>query len=144
MILLDKKFRTESTAWKTGSLDVVVFIGVLRASILIARRYCSDGRIKFQGHPILILICSEINSFFAMANRTNQTYHVPISLGPDKLKQFYAGQVRSVWARDVRGVSLQFPLEVLRPYISHLGVQGHFELVVNGQGKLVRIRQKDV
>ncbi|MFT7652458.1 MAG: hypothetical protein ACI9UU_001566, partial [Candidatus Azotimanducaceae bacterium] len=36
-----------------------------------------------------------------------------------------------VWARNVNGVSLRFPLASLRPIIGHTGIQGRFRLTAH-------------
>lgn len=76
-------------------------------------------------------------------NRTasRRRYKVDISLSTDQLKAFYAGHVFQVSARDRSGVRLQFPLQSLRPFISHEGVSGTFQIDVTSDNKLKAIRK---
>ena len=69
------------------------------------------------------------------------SYTVQLNLTADQLKQYYAGQVKYVWARDVRGVSVQFPLTALRPFVTHNGVSGLFKIRVSGENRLLGIDQ---
>ena len=50
-----------------------------------------------------------------------KNFTVSLSLSAEQLKCFYAGQVGELWARDVTGVSLRFPLASLQPFIGHSG-----------------------
>lgn len=69
-------------------------------------------------------------------------YVVDILLSAEQIEQFYAGAVTSVWVRDVQGLSLQFPLRSLRPFIGHHGVSGRFVLCVNQDNRLVSILRR--
>ena len=66
-------------------------------------------------------------------------YVINLSLTREQLEQFYAGHVNQVWARDTRGVSIQFPLHALRPFITHAGVRGRFRLQVSADQRLTSI-----
>ncbi|MEQ9451552.1 MAG: DUF2835 family protein [Pseudomonadales bacterium] len=68
-----------------------------------------------------------------------KVFTVNLDLPARKFERFYAGEVNQVWARDVHGTSVQFPLAVLRPYVTHNGVRGVFRLVVGDDHKLMRI-----
>jgi hypothetical protein len=46
-----------------------------------------------------------------------------------------------VWAGDVNGVSLRFPLASLRLFIGHTGIQGRFRLRVSREHKLTGIER---
>lgn len=68
-----------------------------------------------------------------------RSYLVDITLTADQLERFYAGHVNQVSARDTSGLRLQFPLQSLRPYVNHAGVQGRFRLEVGPDHRLSRI-----
>ena len=68
-----------------------------------------------------------------------KNFTVSLSLSAEQLQRFYAGQVSEVWAHDVTGVSLRFPLASLRPFIGHAGIEGHFRLRVSREHKLMGI-----
>ena len=65
-----------------------------------------------------------------------RTYTVDIVLSQQQLESFYAGQVQNVWARDIFGVSLSFPLNALRPFVTHTGIAGRFEVRVTSDNRL--------
>ena len=66
-------------------------------------------------------------------------YVVDIVLTDAQMQTLYAGAARDVVARDVRGVTLRFPLQRLRPFVSHVGVRGRFALDVDQGNRLQRI-----
>jgi len=66
---------------------------------------------------------------------------IDMRLSPTQLEAFYAGQVSHVWVRDINGLSLQFPLQHLRPFVDHHGVQGRFELKVQHNNRLQSINR---
>ena len=66
-------------------------------------------------------------------------YVINLSLSREQLEQFYAGRVSQVWDRDRHGVSIQFPLQALRPFVSHVGVHGRFRLKVGLDSRLLSI-----
>ena len=78
-----------------------------------------------------------------MAYKDNamRAYRVNLNLNVDQMERFYGGGVRNVWARDVNGLRLQFPVASLRPFVSHAGVRGHFELLVDKDARLQSIRR---
>ena len=71
----------------------------------------------------------------------DRQYLVNLKLTPEQLERFYAGRVDQVWARDSRGVSLQFPLSALRPYVGHHGISGRFVLTVTDDHRLASIKK---
>ena len=70
-----------------------------------------------------------------------RTYLIPLALPAHKVERFYAGEVNQVWARDVHGVSVRFPLTALQPYVTRDGVQGLFKLTVNAENRLESIER---
>ncbi len=66
-------------------------------------------------------------------------YTVQLNLPPHKMERFYSGDADQVWVRDNRGVSIRFPLEVLRPYVTHAGGSGKFQLTVGRDHKLAKV-----
>lgn len=67
---------------------------------------------------------------------------VDIALSSDELQLAYQGisQVSCV-ARD--GRRIQFPVKILWPYITHVGVYGSFEIEFDGRRKFKEIRRLD-
>ena len=70
-----------------------------------------------------------------------RTFQIDLHLSATQIESYYAGSVQYVWARDRRGISIQFPLTALRPFVTHSGVQGRFELQVNADNRMQNIRR---
>ncbi|MCB1789552.1 MAG: DUF2835 domain-containing protein [Gammaproteobacteria bacterium] len=52
---------------------------------------------------------------------------------------YYRNEAGEVIARALDGRSVAFPASSLRPYVSHEGVYGMFEICFDGQNRLVRV-----
>lgn len=60
-----------------------------------------------------------------------------LHISADDYLNYYSGQVKWVLARSVDGLKVQFPANLLAPYVSHNGVQGKFVLQYLANGKAV-------
>lgn len=63
-----------------------------------------------------------------------------LSLPPDELERLYLG-VQACQAVTDEGLRVQFPAQALRPFVTHLGVRGRFELRFTDQGKFQGLSQ---
>ena len=61
---------------------------------------------------------------------------VDLSISADSMRKLYAGRVTSVFAHSRDGRRIRFPVHVLRPYVSHTGVTGSFQLVIDSDSRL--------
>lgn len=66
---------------------------------------------------------------------------VPLAISPDEYKQYYSGTAKHVIAKACDGRNVQFPANVLRPYLTHSGIQGQFILVFDDNFKFIDIRR---
>ncbi|HEB85644.1 MAG TPA: DUF2835 family protein [Gammaproteobacteria bacterium] len=51
-----------------------------------------------------------------------------LSLPAQTYRRYYQGEVKMVQVKSLDGQKLRFPAAILRPYLSHAGVSGLFEL----------------
>jgi len=58
-----------------------------------------------------------------------------IRIDAREIEKYYRGQARSVVVKATNGLKIQFPANLLLPYISHDGVKGHFILNYDERGK---------
>jgi hypothetical protein len=70
-------------------------------------------------------------------------YRFRLNINSDDYLRFYQAQARYVHARTVEGKGIKFPAEHLRPYVTHSGINGLFELESTDQGKFVALRRVD-
>ncbi|NOX43382.1 MAG: DUF2835 domain-containing protein [Gammaproteobacteria bacterium] len=64
-----------------------------------------------------------------------------INISAEKLLSYYRGNVRNVIAKSADGTTIQFPVEILRPFIMHNGVSGVFVIRYDDNNKLVDIEK---
>ncbi|MFA5627016.1 MAG: DUF2835 domain-containing protein [Thiohalomonadaceae bacterium] len=66
-------------------------------------------------------------------------FHLDISA--ERYLSYYQGVVRQVIATGRDGRRIQFPADKLRPFVSHDGVRGEFELEFDAQNKFIDLRR---
>ncbi len=65
-----------------------------------------------------------------------------IKISPSELEKYYAGTAKIISVVANNGQRLQFPANLILPYVSHSGVFGHFVLDYSSSGKansLIRV-----
>ena len=70
-------------------------------------------------------------------------YVIDLQIPKDELLRYYRGAARGVNARARSGQRVQFPAQVLRPFVGHDGVCGTFVLRVDGANRLTGIQRLD-
>lgn len=60
---------------------------------------------------------------------------VKLSISADKYKLLYQGAVQTVYARAIDGRSVQFPADILRPFLLRHGIEGVFRIRFDEKGK---------
>ena len=66
---------------------------------------------------------------------------VPLVIPSDEYKQYYSGTAKHVIAKAADGRNVQFPANVLRPFLTHMGIHGEFILVFDDNFKFIDIRR---
>lgn len=66
---------------------------------------------------------------------------VDIALAKQSLERYYQGSVSRVIVQSREGGRVNLPIHHLRPFITHDGVQGAFEIEFSELGKLVKLRR---
>lgn len=64
---------------------------------------------------------------------------VRLCISKDELLRYYQGAAKQVYATDVEGKSVQFPVSILQKYVTHDGVNGLFSIEFSHSGKFVSI-----
>lgn len=70
-------------------------------------------------------------------------YQVAFSLHltTEQLLHYYRGRVQQVQVISDDGRSISFPLDRLRPFVTHTGVRGRFALQFDAQHKFVALQR---
>ncbi len=74
-----------------------------------------------------------------------QTVTVRLKISSERFQAYYHGAVEYVVAPSIDGRTIQFPARVLRPFVSHQGIQGTFEITFDANLKFhsIRLAQDD-
>jgi hypothetical protein len=64
-----------------------------------------------------------------------------LDISPESYLAYYQGVARSVVVTGLDGRRVQFPADRLRPFVTHDGVRGEFELEFDGNNKFVAMRR---
>ncbi len=70
-----------------------------------------------------------------------QTFRFRLAIPATDYLRYYQGVVRNVSVTSYEGKRIVFPAEHLRPYVTHAGVQGEFELTFDAQHKFVALHR---
>ncbi len=62
-------------------------------------------------------------------------------ISADEYLKLYRGQAHYASARALDGRKVRFPAHILKPYVTHEGIRGLFEICFDGQGKFLSIRR---
>ena len=74
---------------------------------------------------------------------TQRTARFSVSLSYDEAKVFYAGSKNRVQVTALDGKTINLPWSALQPFFSTSGVQGHFAITYDSNGKLVSLVRDD-
>ncbi len=64
-----------------------------------------------------------------------------LNLSAERYLSHYQGRARNVSVVADDGRRIEFPANALRPFVTQNGVQGHFELLVDGNNRLQRLKR---
>lgn len=65
----------------------------------------------------------------------SQSIQFSIKLSYDKYIAFYKGYAQNVLVRSNDGRKIQFPAEILKPYLTREGINGHFIIHFDDRNK---------
>jgi len=64
-----------------------------------------------------------------------------LNLPAETYRQYYQGQANMVQVQALDGQNLRFPAAILRPYLSHAGVSGLFELEFDENRRFISLQR---
>jgi hypothetical protein len=68
-------------------------------------------------------------------------YEFTLRISPEAYLDYYRGVARVVIVPTTSGERLQFPAQLLRPFVSEGGIEGRFVLLCDANGKCVDLRR---
>jgi len=70
------------------------------------------------------------------------TIHFSLYLSNDRYLAHYQGHARKVSVTDDDGRRIEFPAEHLRPFLTHEGIHGRFEIEFDQQHRFIALRRR--
>ncbi len=68
-------------------------------------------------------------------------YVICLDLPPEEIQRYYQGHARWLHARAQSGERIQLPLDSLRGFVTHAGLQGCFEVLTDAGFKLQAVNR---
>lgn len=68
---------------------------------------------------------------------------VDLQILAEEYQRLYQGSVRDVVARSCDGRRIRFPALILRPYVTHTGIQGRFRILFDDNNRFNTIEKID-
>ncbi len=68
-------------------------------------------------------------------------FYIQLDISSADFRQYYAKKIKSVIATSHDGRRVQFPANILQPFVTHSGVQGQFRLVTDSHARFKSIRK---
>lgn len=66
-----------------------------------------------------------------------------LAIPAEEYQRLYQGAVRDVLARSADGRRVRFPAAILRPYVTHSGIQGCFRILFDEDNRFRSIEKID-
>ena len=66
---------------------------------------------------------------------------VRLSIPADRMLAYYRNDAEQVLATAIDGRTVQFPAATLRPFVTHAGVNGLFEIAFDENSRLIAMRR---
>lgn len=70
-----------------------------------------------------------------------QAVVINLAISAEEYQRIYQGAVKDVLAVSVDGRRIRFPAMILRPYVTHTGIQGRFQIIFDAQNRFAGIER---
>ena len=71
----------------------------------------------------------------------SNSMRILLNISPEQYLRYYQGGVNSVVARCNDGRSIQFPANILKPFVTRDGIQGEFEIFFDSDNRFQKIEK---
>lgn len=66
-------------------------------------------------------------------------FYIQLDISTTEFQHYYAKNINTVIATSHDGRKIQFPANILQPFVSHVGIQGVFKVIVGNNSKFKSI-----
>ena len=74
-----------------------------------------------------------------MSSARNKIYRFSIQINQQQYSRYYRGAASAVEVFAENGQRLRFPASRLRPFLSHTGISGRFQLTVSEDNRFIEL-----
>ncbi len=71
----------------------------------------------------------------------SNTMRILLNISAEQYRRYYQGGVSSVVARSHDGRTIQFPANILKPFVTHSGINGEFEIFFDSDNRFQKIEK---
>lgn len=71
------------------------------------------------------------------------TVVINLAILAEEYQRLYQGTARDVVARSIDGRRIRFPALILRPFVTHSGIHGRFQILFDGSNRFHSIEKID-
>ena len=72
---------------------------------------------------------------------TTSTLRFQLNISAEQYEAYYRGSVQFVRTNTLDGRTIRFPANILRPYLSHTGIQGLFEISFDAENRFSALKR---
>ncbi|MES2826232.1 MAG: DUF2835 domain-containing protein [Pseudomonadota bacterium] len=72
-----------------------------------------------------------------------QSIVMQLHISPDEFQRLYEGTAKVVSARSIDGRRVRFPANILRPFVTHIGISGLFRIQFSDDNRFQQIEKID-
>jgi hypothetical protein len=76
-----------------------------------------------------------------MSSTRQRQYRFSIQLNQQQFLRYYQGSANTVQVYSECGKRLRFPASRLRPFLSHNGIFGRFQLTVSAENRFIELKK---
>ena len=76
-----------------------------------------------------------------MNTTRKKLYRFSLQISQEQFLRYYQGSAGAVQVRSECGRRLHFPASRLRPFLTHSGIEGRFQLTVNAENRFVDLQR---
>jgi hypothetical protein len=73
--------------------------------------------------------------------KTNRLIRFKLSLSSEQFLRVYQGMAKNVTTRTDDGQLIQFPAQHIKPFLTHAGIHGYFEMTFSPEHKFIGIKR---
>ena len=71
----------------------------------------------------------------------NYSVRFALTITPEQFQRYYQGKVKWVSVLDTQSRRIEFPIDKIKPFLQHTGIQGLFEMQLTPDNRFVSLKR---